>query len=110
MIAKMSAFFDKADYEKGRSLKTDIDNEISVKDTNSPMNGDIIEKAIKDTIANGKVGALNVDPNYLDFVALECELNFYDNKDTVFNNLNLFLDRQTKRARRYNTRIFLPTF
>lgn len=73
MIAKMSAFFDKGDYEKGRSLKTDIDNEIPFKDSNSPMNGDIIEKAIKDTISNGKVGALNVDPNYLDFVALECE-------------------------------------
>lgn len=73
MIAKMSAFYDKADYEKGRSLKSDIDNEIPAKDTNLPMNGDIIEKAIKDTIASGKVGALNVDPSYLDFVALECE-------------------------------------
>lgn len=64
----MNAHFDKDNYEKGRSLQ-EVENEVNHK----PADGDIIERAIKDSLAAGKIGSLNVDPNYLDFEALECK-------------------------------------
>jgi hypothetical protein len=58
VLAKMNVVVDKAQYEKGRSLKEDI----------SP-----VEKTLQETVATGKVGNLAVDPGYLVFTPQECE-------------------------------------
>lgn len=60
----MNVLFDKATYEKGRSL--DNNNKVA----EEKDEGKAIEKAIKDSLANGKIGSLSVDPNYLDFEPL----------------------------------------
>lgn len=65
VIAKMNVLFDKATYEKGRSLDTNNNKVVDEKDE-----GKAIEKAIKDSLASGKVGSLSVDPNFLDFEPL----------------------------------------
>lgn len=71
MIAKLQAMFDKDDYEKGQALAT---NNIPEDMNKSEMkDGDIIKTALLDRIATGKVGSLTVDPQYLDFQALECK-------------------------------------
>lgn len=69
MIAKLQAMFDKDDYEKGYAVTT---NNIPLEE--SMKNGEVIEMALRETIASGKVGSLTVDPQFLDFKALECEL------------------------------------
>lgn len=69
VIAKMNVLFDKATYEKGRSL--DTNNNKAVDEKNE---GKAIEKAIKESLASGKVGSLSVDPNFLDFEPLGSEL------------------------------------
>lgn len=69
VIAKMNVLFDKAMYEKGRSLDTNKNKLVDEKDE-----GEAIEKAIKDSLASGKVGSLNVDPNFLDFEPLGSEI------------------------------------
>jgi hypothetical protein len=73
IVAKMNVMFDKAAYEKGRSLKPEENP--SSKDMND-NEGRVVERAIRDSIAAGKVGSLTVDPNYLDFVPLECKYTF----------------------------------
>jgi hypothetical protein len=67
----MNVMFDKAAYEKGRSLKPE---ETTLNDVND-NEGKVVKRAIQDSIAAGKVGALTVDPNYLDFRPLECRTN-----------------------------------
>lgn len=61
----MNVLFDKALYEKGRSLDTSDNKLVDEKDE-----GKAIEKAIKESLASGKVGSLSVDPNFLDFEPL----------------------------------------
>lgn len=70
VIAKMNVLFDKAMYEKGRSLDTSarVNQVESVKEKEE--DGKSIEKAIKESLASGKVGSLSVDPNYLEFEPL----------------------------------------
>lgn len=68
MIAKMNVLFDKAMYEKGRSLDTDNNKLVDEKDE-----GKSIETAIKESLASGKVGSLSVDPNFLEFEPLASE-------------------------------------
>lgn len=71
MIAKLQAMFDKDEYEKGHALAT---NTIPQDVKESAMkNGDIIKMALLDKITSGKVGSLTVDPQFLDFQALECK-------------------------------------
>jgi len=65
MIAKMNVLFDKAMYEKGRSLDTSNNKIVDEKDE-----GQSIEKAIRESLATGKVGSLSVDPNFLEFEPL----------------------------------------
>lgn len=64
----MNVLFDKAMYEKGRSLDSNNNKVVDEKDE-----GKSIEMAIKESLANGKVGSLNVDPNYLTFEPLASE-------------------------------------
>lgn len=78
MIAKMNVLFDKAMYEKGRSLDTAeaaSSNQVEGADEKSEE-GKSIEKAIKESLASGKVGSLSVDSNYLEFepLASKCEI------------------------------------
>lgn len=68
----MNVLFDKAMYEEGRSLDTSqaaSDNQVE-DPSDKDMEGKSIEKAIKDSLASGKVGSLSVDPNYLEFEPL----------------------------------------
>lgn len=75
VIAKMNVLFDKAAYEKGRSLRVDNDNRIGdATDDSESVDGSIVKRAIQDSLVSGKVGSLAVDPNYLDFEALECNI------------------------------------
>lgn len=67
----MNVLFDKAAYEKGRSLKSEVDNDLASED-GSEKDGKVVRKILKDSLVSGKVGSLSVDPNYLDFEALEC--------------------------------------
>jgi hypothetical protein len=79
----MNVLFDKAMYEKGRSLDSKSDKLVDEKDE-----GKAIEKAIKESLASGKVGSLSVDPNFLDFEPLGSESRYWqfpvtsDNSDT----------------------------
>lgn len=72
VIATMNVLFDKAAYEKGRSLKPDVGNDIMNEDGSDMMDGKVVKKILMDSLVSGKVGSLSVDPNYLDFEALEC--------------------------------------
>lgn len=76
----MNVLFDKAAYEKGRSLKPDVENDLTSEDGNEQRDGKVVKKILKDSLVSGKVGSLSVDPNYLDFEALECN---FDNKNFI---------------------------
>lgn len=73
----MNVFFDKEMYTQARSIETTSDdgsnnNKVEVENEKAEE-GKSIEKAIKESLANGKVGALSVDPNYLEFEPLASE-------------------------------------
>lgn len=71
MVAKVQALFDKGDVEKQHSLETnniEKDSEAAIQ-----KNAEVIKAALIDQLATGKVGSLTVDPQYLDFEALECK-------------------------------------
>lgn len=70
MIANMNVVFDKAAYEKGAAVKADVSNDIT--DGEAADGGQIVERAIRETIQSEKLGSLNVDPTFLHFRALEC--------------------------------------
>lgn len=53
MIAVLNLQLDKAIVERGRALNDENDNK------------DQVEKAVKDSIVTGRIGALKVDPSYL---------------------------------------------
>ena len=70
----MNLLFDRDTYEKGvekmMEKQENMTNEVAEKFTQEGM---IVKRAIQDSLATGKVGALTVDPYYLDFNALESE-------------------------------------
>lgn len=69
MIANMNVLFDKSLYEKGTSLKTDVNNDIT---KSEPIDdGKLVEETIRESIKSEKLGSLNVDPTFLHFRALE---------------------------------------
>lgn len=71
MVAKVQALFDKGDVEKQHSLESnniEKDSEAAIQ-----KNAEVIKAALIDQLATGKVGSLTVDPQYLDFEALECK-------------------------------------
>lgn len=70
MVAKLQAMFDRADYEKGYALAT---NTVGADNSEAAKSGDIVKAALQDKITTGKVGSLTVDPQFLDFKALECK-------------------------------------
>lgn len=67
IIAKMRLLLDKASYEKGRSLDP-VNNSVDVIADSEEQ----VKTAIKDTLAAGKVGNLNVDPGFLVFESHSC--------------------------------------
>lgn len=71
----MNVLFDKDTYEKGASVQGEMNsNAISEKLTESDMmEGKIVKRALLDSVTTGKIGSLNVDPNFLDFQPLECK-------------------------------------
>lgn len=80
VVAKMNVLFDRDTYEKGYGDMMDKQaKDVAVADklTQEDMvEGKIVKRAIRDSLATGKVGALTVDPNYLDFNAVEGEAEF----------------------------------
>lgn len=72
MLAKVQAMFDKADVEKQHTLNTN--NIEKGSEAAVQKNADAIKAALLDQINTGKVGSLTVDPQFLDFEALECKL------------------------------------
>jgi len=71
MVAKVQTMFDKGDVEKKHDLET---NEVDkTSEAAAQKNAEKIRSALKDQIATGRVGSLTVDPQYLDFEALECK-------------------------------------
>lgn len=71
MVAKVQAMFDKADVEKLHTL--DTNNVEKTSEAAVQKNAEAIKAALLDQIATGKVGSLTVDPQFLDFEALECK-------------------------------------
>lgn len=72
MIANMNVLFDKEAYEKGIAVKTDVSNDLSSR-IQVPDEGKLVENTIRESIKSEKLGALNVDPTFLHFRALECK-------------------------------------
>lgn len=60
LVTQMRVLFNKTAYDKGRALNS-RSNSIDLDD------GEIVKRAIRETLTTGKVGSLQVDPNYLDF-------------------------------------------
>lgn len=73
-IAKMNVIFNKDQYEKVHGAQSPMDKTISVENAESNA-GEAVRKALLDSLVSGKVGALTVDPNYLNFEALECKFS-----------------------------------
>jgi len=71
MVAKVQAMFDKADVEKEHTL--DTNNIEKSSEAAIQKNAEVIKAALQNQLATGKVGSLTVDPQYLDFEALECK-------------------------------------
>lgn len=72
----MNVLFDKAVYtESHASVETaeGAESSSSSKVESADEEGKSIEIAIKESLASGKVGALSVDPNYLEFEPLASE-------------------------------------
>lgn len=63
----MNVLFDKTSDSK---CPTDV-NSNSIEDETEDCKH--LKKALLESISSGKIGALTVDPQYLDFEALECE-------------------------------------
>lgn len=81
VIAKMNVLFDKAEYMEGAAqaqeiAKSDDSNKVENSANEKDEDGKSIELAIKESLASGKVGALSVDPNYLEFepLASKCSI------------------------------------
>lgn len=71
MVAKVQAMFDKTDVEKQHTLGTNNIEKSS--EAAIQMNAEAIKAALQDQVATGKVGSLTVDPQFLDFEALQCK-------------------------------------
>lgn len=72
----MNVLFDKAAFDKSRTVKTEESNDIQQSAATGVDSG---EKIVKDTILNSiqsaKLGALSVDPEFLEFRTLDCEFD-----------------------------------
>lgn len=68
ILAKMNVLFDKTSDSK---CPTDVKSNSIEDDTEDCKH---LKKALLESISTGKIGALTVDPQYLDFEALECKL------------------------------------
>lgn len=84
MIAKMNVLLDKAVYEKSHAVDATSKNvEPETEEHADAHAGEDIKKALLDSLVTGKVGSLSVDPNYLDFEALECKYKFIPLEKTL---------------------------
>lgn len=70
----MNVHFDKAAFEKARSIKNDVSNEVN--DSKADYEGKIVEDTIRNSLKTEKLGALSVDPMFLRFKILQskCEI------------------------------------
>lgn len=77
VIARMNVLFDKAVYTEAHASVETAEgadsNKVESANEKGDEEGKSIEIAIKESLASGKVGALSVDPNYLEFEPLASE-------------------------------------
>lgn len=70
----MNVLFDKATFEKSLTVKTEQNNDLQPSTADADGSG---EKVVRDTIRNSiqsaKLGALSVDPEFLEFRTLDRE-------------------------------------
>lgn len=70
----MNVLFDKATFEKSQTVKVDVRNDIPSDTADDDKSGGrVIRDTILNSIQSAKLGALSVDPEFLEFRALECE-------------------------------------
>lgn len=75
VIAKMNVLFDKAAFEKSQSVKSSDSNELKEGQPAANEEGKVIRDTIFNSIQSAKLGALTVDPEFLDFRTLDRKLN-----------------------------------
>lgn len=68
----MNVKFDKEQFEKNQKVKLDQDNSVSEAD-DKVYAEKLIENTIRNSIQSSKLGALSVDPTYLQFRTIERE-------------------------------------
>lgn len=69
----MNVLFDKAAFEKAATVKTEQSNDIQPNTADGDENGGkVVKDTIQRSIQSAKLGALSVDPEFLEFRALEC--------------------------------------
>lgn len=75
----MNVLFDKAAYEKARTVKNEQNNEVKESEPiiSAEDDGKVIEDTIRNSIQSAKLGALTVDPGYLHFRTLKCMLIYF---------------------------------
>lgn len=66
----MNVRFDKAAFEKARSLKNEPSNDIS-DNSAADYEGKIVEDTIRNSLKTEKLGALSVDPMFLRFRTIQ---------------------------------------
>lgn len=70
----MNVLFDKAAFEKARTVKTEQSNDLQPNAAEGDESGGkVVRDTIHNSIQSAKLGALSVDPEFLEFRALECE-------------------------------------
>lgn len=82
----MNVLFDKAAFEKARTVKTEQNNDIQQNAAEGDeSDGKVVRDTILNSIQSAKLGALSVDPEFLEFRALECEPQFTAEKKRKMN-------------------------
>lgn len=82
----MNVLFDKAAFEKARTVKTEQSNDIQQNTSDGDeSDGNVVRDTILNSIQSAKLGALSVDPEFLEFRALECEPQFSQKKKQKLN-------------------------
>lgn len=70
----MNVLFDKATFDKAHAVKTEQNNDIQSNTADTDENGGkVVRDTIRNSIQSAKLGALSVDPEFLEFRTLECE-------------------------------------
>lgn len=75
VIARMNVLFDKTALEKSRTVQNEGSNDLKEVES-AEKDGKVIKDTILNSIQSAKLGALTVDPDYLQFRTLESKTRF----------------------------------